>query len=428
LWRNPDFLKFWAGRTVSLFGDEVSTLALPLVAITTLYASAGEMGVLAATGRAPIVVVGLLAGVWVDRVRRRPLLVGADLGRALLLGSIPVAASLSLLTLPVLYAVSSAVATLGLLHGVASGSYLPALVARTALVDGNSKLVQSRSVAGVAGPGLAGVAIQLLTAPGALVLDAWSFVVSAICICLIGQRELPTTLPPAPPGGKTQPQPRPGVWHDIGEGLRAVWKDRFQRAPAGAIATYNLFFNVIATVYVLYLTRELGMGPAALSVLLALYAVGGLGGSLVAARVGRNIGVGPVMVVGIAASGAKNLVGAITLHVAETPATAFAVVAAVSLLRGVMGPFYGINQLSLQQAITPDQIRGRVNATIQFVVGCTGLLDALAGGVLGEAIGLLPAITVGAAGTLLAVPWLFFSELRRLRELPASSQVEQERK
>jgi len=360
LWRNPDFLKFWVGRTVSLFGDEVSTLALPLVAITTLHASAGEMGVLAATGRAPIVVVGLLAGVWVDRVRRRPLLVGADLGRALLLGSIPVAASLSLLTLPVLYAVSSAVATLGLLHGVASGSYLPALVARTALVDGNSKLVQSRSVAGVAGPGLAGVAIQLLTAPGALVLDAWSFVVSAICICLIGQRELPTAVLPVPPVGKTQtPRPqRPGVWHDIGEGLRMVWKDGLQRAPAGAIATYNLFFNVIATVYVLYLTRDLGIGPAALSVVLALYAVGRLGGSLVAARVGRYFGMGPVMVVGIAAAGATNLVGAITLHVTETPVTVFAVVAAVSLLRGVTGPLYGINQLSLQQAITPDQIRG----------------------------------------------------------------------
>ncbi len=425
--RNRDFLKFWAGQSVSLLGDEVSALALPLVAVTTLHASAGEMGLLAATGRAPIVLLSLAAGVWVDRVRRRPLLVGADLGRALLLGCVPLAVSVDLLTMPVLYGVSGAVAVLGLLYTVAAGSYLPALVPRTALVEGNAKLGQSRSLAGVVGPGVAGVAIQVLTAPGALLLDACSFVVSAFCVLRIQQREPGAPGAPGEPGepGVAPPplphatQLRSNVWRDMNEGLRAVWGDGLLRAPAGAVATYNLFFNVINAVYVLHLTRERGIGPAALSVLFALYALGGLGGSLLAARVGSRFGMGPVMVAGIAAAGTTNLAVALALGVTEAPGMLVALLAAGSLARGFSGPFYGVNQRSLQQAITPDRLRGRVSGTLQFVVGCTGLVGALAGGALGETIGLLPAITAGAVGTLLAVPWLLLSAVRRLHEPPA---------
>jgi len=422
LWRNPNFLKFWIGQTVSLLGDEVSVFALPLIAISTLDARAGEMALLAAAGRAPIVVFALLAGVVADRVRRRSLLVGTNLGRALLLGSIPVAASLGLLSMPYLYGVTIVATTLGLLFSVAYASFLPSLVPRTDLVESNSKLSFSRSVAQFAGPGLASLAVLSFSAPGAVALDALSFVVAAICIGLIGKRESRSSADAAPPAGESLLQQRLNIWREIGVGWRVIWSDNLLRTPLAALSTFNLFMNVLLVTYVLYLTRELGLAPGALGLVFALYALGGLASPLVVPRVTRRFGLGRVMMAGIACGGAMNLgvVVAAQVHVQGMPTVVLAVLGTASFFRGFSGSFYGINARSLQQAITPDRLQGRVSATSQFVIGCTGLLGALAGGVLGETAGALGTLTIGAGGTLLAVPWLFFSEVRGLREPPAA--------
>ncbi len=207
LWRHPDFLKLWAGQTVSLCGSEVTALALPLTAVLVLKAGPAQMGLLRAIESVPALLVALLAGVWVDRVRRRPLLIGANLGRAALLGSIPVAASLGLLRLDVLYIVAFAAGTLAVVFSVAYSAFFPSLVAPEHLVEGNTKLEMSRSVAQIAGTGLGGTLVQLLTAPIAIAVDAFSFVVSALSIAAIRApetRPAPRGRPRAAGGGASR--------------------------------------------------------------------------------------------------------------------------------------------------------------------------------------------------------------------------------
>src|SRR5437763_4347421 len=195
LWRHADFLKLWAGQTVSVFGDQIGLLALPLLAVLTLQANAAQMGILGAAERAPFLLVGLLAGVWADRLRRRPILIAADVGRALLFGSIPLAALLGLLTMPYLYLIAFLVGILTVFFDVAYQSYLPVLVSREQLVEGNSKLEISNSVSMIAGPGLAGGLVQLITAPLAILVDAAPFVLSVVPLLL---KRAPEPAPPAP--------------------------------------------------------------------------------------------------------------------------------------------------------------------------------------------------------------------------------------
>src|SRR4051794_5056567 len=226
LWRHPDFLRLWAGHTVSLAGSLIGRFALPLVAIITLDASPGQVAALRMADALPGVVIGLVAGVWVDRLRRRPLMVWTDVGRAVLLASIPLAAILGFLSFPQLLAVMLAAGTLTALFEVASRSYLPTVIAREELVEGNSKLQASGSVVEVAAFGLAGLLVQLLTAPIAILLDAVSYIVSAVCVAGIRTPEAPS--PATEPGHST--------WMAIREGLRLVFHDPILRALAGARA------------------------------------------------------------------------------------------------------------------------------------------------------------------------------------------------
>ena len=405
LWRHPDFLRLWAGQTISQFGSQVTLLALPLTAALALGATPAEMGILAALQSAPFLLVGLLAGVWVDRLPRRPVLIVADLGRAALLGSLPAAAFLDRLGMPQLYLVAFATGLLSVFFDVAYGAYLPALVREDALVDSNSKLELTNSAARVAGPGLTGVLVQVLTAPIALLVDAVSFLLSALSLALIRATEPP----PAPRAG------RPSLRAEVGTGLRLVFGNPLLRAIAGCTATANLAWNVIFAVFILYATRQLGLTPALLGLIAAAGNVGFLVGAGLAGPLARRLGLGPTLV----AMPVLGSLGALLIGAAggSRPVAAACLIGA-QFLFGFGGVIYNINQVSLRQALTPDRLRGRMTATMRFLVWGTIPLGALLGGLLGERLGLRPTLLVGALGTLTAFLWVACSPVRALRAQP----------
>ncbi len=409
LWRHPDFLRFWAGQTISLAGDQVSALAFPLVAIGTLHASPAQMGLLATAGGAPLLLVGLFAGVWADRTRRRPLLIGANLGRAAILGSIPLAAALDLLSMPYLYIVAFLTGVLGVGFNAAYGAFLPTLVARDQLVEGNSKLTMTRSVTQIAGPGLAGVIVQLLTAPAAIVLDATSFIVSAFCLGLIR----------TPESGAPPRAGRRNVWREISEGLRLVARQPLLRASAGSAGTYNFFNAVLSPLALLYLSRSLALSPTSIGFILAAVGPGSLVGALLAVRTASSLGLGPAMIGGLALAGGANLAFPL---VSGSPLIIVIVLVAARFLNGLGQPLYNINQVSLRQVVTPDGLQGRMNATMQFLTSSSTPLGALLGGLLGELLGVRAALVIGAIGTLLACLWPLCSPVRRLHDLPAPAE------
>jgi len=410
LWRHPDFLKLWAGQTVSLCGSEVTVLALPLTAVLVLKAGPAQMGVLRAIESVPALLVALLAGVWVDRVRRRPLLIGANLGRAALLGSIPLAASLGLLRLDVLYVVAFAAGTLAVIFSVAYSAFLPSLVAPEHLVEGNTKLEMSRSVAQIVGAGLGGNLVQLLTAPIAIAVDALSFVVSALSIAAI-------RAPEARPAPRDD---RRGVRGEIGDGLRLMGGDGLLRALTGSTAVINLFAGVQNTLYVLYAIRDLHLSPVLLGLVGAIYSVCGLLGAALGGRVVRRRGLGPTM------TGAALLIGVSSLLLPAAIGPSPASVALFASGMGLMGigdTVYNINASSLRQAATPWEAQGRVAASMRMVILGGQVVGAFLGGLLGGWIGLRPMLAVAGAGMLLGGVWLLCSPVRTLHRTPSRAGV-----
>jgi MFS family permease len=406
LWRHPDFVKLWAGHTISRFGSEISQLAIPLTAALVLNASAFQMGLLGTFEFAPFLLLSLFAGVWVDRLRRKPILIVADIGRALLLGSIPLAAVLGVLRIEQLYVVGFCTGILTVLFDVADQSYLPALVSRGHLVEGNSKLEMSRSVAQIAGPGVGGALVQLVSAPIAILVDAVSFLASAVCLATIRAREA-APVRHAHGGGS--------IWAELREGLVVVLGNPHLRSIAGCTATTNLFGNGMMAVYVLYATRELGIGPALLGIILAAGGPGALLGALLAGRMANRFGLGATIIGASLVGGLANLL----VPLASGPELAIAALLLLaSFVGGISNPVYNINQVSLRQAITPDRLQGRMNASVRFIVWGTIPIGALIGGALGDAIGLRPTLALMAACSVLATLWILFSPVRRLKEQP----------
>lgn len=405
LWRHPEFLKLWAGQTVSAFGTLVSGVALPLTAVLVLEASAFEMGLLKAAALVPGFLVGLLAGVWVDRLLRRPIMIGADLGRAALFGSVPVAAALGLLRIEQLYLVAFLAGVLTVFFDVAYQAFLPSLVRREDLVEGNSKLNASASVAEVAGFGLGGAMVQVLTAPIAVLADAISFLISALSLGLIRT--------PEPPPERVAG--RPSAAREIGEGLRLVWDDPYLRPIAGAAVTHSFFQYLLGAGYILYVTRELEIEPLVQGL---LYAIGGASsffGAVIAGRVAERWGLGRTLFIGLLVSGVGNLF-------VPLASGSGLVVLTFLILAQIVGDgaetAYTVNQVSLRQAITPDRLQGRMNASIRFVGWGAMLVGTLLGGVLGEVIGLRSTLFIGAGGTLLTALWVLLSPLRTLHAAP----------
>ncbi len=402
LWRHRQFMTLWTAQTISVFGDNFTGLALPIIAAVMLNATPGQMGVLTAVERAPFLFLGLVAGVWVDRVRRRPVLIAGDIGRGLVLLTIPLAALSGALGMGHLYAVGLAVGILTLLFDVAYQAYLPSLVDRTQLIEGNSKLEATRSIAALAGPGVAGAVIQLITAPFAIVFDALSFFLSAGLVGAIRKTEDHTT--------GTE---RHSMWVEVREGLGVVFGSRYLRSIAGCTGTSNLFSSAVFTLYILFATRELGLTAASIGLIFSIGNVAGLLGAVSAGRLAVRLGVGPVIV----ASAMFGGLGFIPIVLAR-PQTAYTLLILAGLIFSFSGPVYNINQVSLRQAITPLRLQGRMNATMRFLVWGTIPLGGLLGGALGDAVGLRTALAIGAIGGMLAFLWVLFSPVRGLRAIP----------
>jgi MFS family permease len=404
LWRHGDFLKLWTGQTVSRLGSQVSMLALPLIAITLLKATTLEVGLLTTVEFSPFILVGLPAGVWVDRLAKRPVLVAADLGRLIALLSIPLTYELGSLSMGQLYVVSFITGVLTVFFDVAYQSYLPELVARDQLVDGNAKLATTESAAQLAGPTFAGLLIDLIGASLAVIADAVSFAVSAISVSLIRQREREDL------GERPQ---RRGMKAEIGEGLGYVLRHPLLRPIAGCTATSNLFSSMQLAVITVFMVRSLGMSPGLIGVTLALGNIGVLLGALIASPVARRLGRGTTILGSIFING----IGCLLFPVATRQA-ALPWLIAGGFLASFGSPVYNINQVSLRQAITPHRLQGRMNASMRFLVWGTMPLGSAIGGVLGTALGLRAALWIGGAGAMSAFLWILLSPVRALTEIP----------
>jgi MFS family permease len=403
LWRHADFMKLWTGQSISELGSRITRDGLPLAAVLVLRATPSQMGLLAAVGSAPVLLTGLLAGVWVDRLPRRPILIAADLGRAAVLASIPVAALLGLLNIWQLYIVLALTGILTVFFNVAYEAYLPSLVERENIVEGNTKLALSSAAAEVAGPGLAGVLIQAVTAPIAILLDALSFLLSVLTLAVIRKPE-----PPPAPAGVRKP-----IGHEVAEGMRAIWGNKLLRAFILSGGTRSFFGNFYGALYGLYAIRELGMGPAALGLTIATGGVGDLIGALVAGRLVRRYGLGPTLIGTFALSSSAGFL----IPLAGGPVLlAVMLLMAAQLVGDMLRTVYTINEVSVRQTITPDRLLGRTNASMQLSEAGVGPLGALAGGVLGEMIGLRATLALAAIGSLAACLWLLFSPVRNLGE------------
>ena len=404
LWRHRDFRNLWAAETVSQLGSQVTGLALPLVAVIVLKVSAFEVALLTVIEMAPFILISLPAGVWVDRLRRKPILVTADVGRALLLGTVPLAYWLDVLTIWQLYGVGFVFGVLTVFFDVSYQSYLPSLVSREQLVEGNSKLEVSRSGAQLAGPGLAGALIEAVKAPGAILVDAISFVLSAFFLFRIKAEERAPT--------RAERQAGPGMKAEVKEGLRWVFGNPYLRWIAASTATFNFFGNILGSIYLVFAVRELGLRPGVIGLVFAVGNIGYLAGALLANRLSRRFGVGPTIVIGAAGSVSLLLLAAAP---ASNPIPFLIGAQAISSM-GV--PIYNITQVSFRQAITPERIQGRMNSVMRFIVWGVMPLGALIGGAIASWVSLRAAIWVGAIGMSLAVLPVLLSPVRTLREMP----------
>jgi len=406
LWSDGDFLRLWTGETVSEVGTQVTLLAIPSVAILVLRAGPFEVGLLTALEFLAFPVLGLIAGVTADRVRRRPIMIVSDLGRVAALASVPIAAYLHVLTMNQLYAVALVVGVFTVFFDVSYQSYLPALIDRAELVEGNSKLEVTRSSAQVAGPGIAGLLIQVVGGAAAVVVDAISYLASAIAVVMIRKRE------PTPAPGGTDGQ-RSDILTELREGLDAVFGNRVIWRTVGCTATANLGTNMIFAVELIFFYRLLHLSPAVVGLIFAASGVGGILGALSASTLARWVGVGPTII-------GSTLIGAVGLFVLPVSLVgpAVPVIIAGYFLASFANPVYNITQVSLRQAITPDRVQGRMNATVRTIVWGTIPLGAFVGGILGTAVGVIPTILIGCVVATSSVLWVLGRPVRSLREQP----------
>jgi MFS family permease len=399
---NRDFRRFWAGQSVSLFGDQITELAVPLTGVLVLHAGPAEMGYLTAANLAPYLLFALHAGAWVDRRgRRRQVMLAADVGRAVLLLSVPIAYGLDLLTLGQLYVVAFLTGSLSVFFFVSYSTLFVSLVPRERYVEANSLLYGSRAFSFVGGPSVGGLLVQVLTAPFALVVDACSFLTSAVFLSKIAPVEPPIAA--AEEG------------HVI-VGLRYIFRSPVARACLGATATINLFNFIFFALFILYVSRYLHVRPGVLGGVLGAGAVGGLIGSAITPRVGRRIGVGPAFLLGAVAFPAP----AVLVPLAGGPhPLVLAMVFLAEFGSGLGVMILDISIGSIFAALIPDTVRARVGGAYMFVNYGVRPLGSLIGGALGTAIGVRQTLWIAAVGGMLGFLWLLPSPVPRLKELPA---------
>lgn len=398
--RYPDFLKLWTSESISFVGSQFTLVALPLTAVLVLGATPIQMGFLAAATFAPGLPFGLLAGVWVDRARRRPILMGANACSGAALASIPVAAVLHLLRIEQLYVVAFVAGTANTVFLVAFRAYLPTLVPRERLVEANSKLESSRAAAELIGPASAGGVVQLLSAPLAIGIDALSFAIAAIWLTAITGDE-----------AGSKPGRRAPLVTDVRAGLEELLSNPLVRPLALCTATFNFSWSVVFSLYVLYVSLRLHVRPSELGVILMMASVGGLLGAWQAQPTSRRIGIGTVL------TGAPVIAGIGLILVPLASGQHLLVVAELAtsqVIYGLATTTFNVNQVSVRQVASPSHLQGRVNAGFHALSLSAKLMGSLAGGFLGSTLDLRAALAVGSIGTLGAFLWLLLSPIRRL--------------
>ena len=406
LWRHPNFVRLWAAATVSTFGTLVTRTALPFTAILVLNVDALELGFIRVAELLPGLLLGLVAGAWIDRVRRRPVMVAADLLRALVLLTIPVAAFAQVLSLWQLVLVAAATSVLSIWFDVAYQSYLPTLVDRGELIEGNSKLTAAGAVAEVAAFSAGGWLVQLVTAPVAILIDVSTFVVSALYIRRIDAPE-PAPAPAAPDTRITT---------EIVEGLRIIAVDPTLRALAGSNALISAGYGIGGTVFLLYVNQEVGFDAGVLGMVFAVGGVSALAGAVAAARL-------TVLPIGSLLIGSLVIwAGGQALVPLATTVSLISIILLVGqqLITDSVATVYEINQVSLRQAITPDRLLGRVNASVRVLELGVTLAATIATGLLASVISLRALLVAEVVILLLAALWLYVSPVRWLRTPPTA--------
>lgn len=393
LWRHPDFTKLWVGQVVSQVGTQITFIGLPLVAITTLDASPFELGVLNALDFAPFALVGLYAGVLADRLERRRLMIVADVVRAVILLSVPLAYFLDVLTMWQLFAVAVLVSSATVFFDVAYQSYLPGLVGHERLVDGNAKLELGRSAAQVSGPGIAGGLIQALTAPVAILVDSITFLASASAIRLIRSREASTQFSSA-----EHSQARSRSLDSIREGLRFVFRHPYLRHIVMSSATANLGLAMVEAIYLLYASRSLGISAAVIGAIFAAGNAGLIVAAVAARHLAGRVDIGRMVLLGASAQAA----GLLLVPLAHGSLAVPVLIGAQALRTGGTVTF-NIAQVSFRQTVTPAPMLGRMNATMRALSWSVIPAGALIGGAIAEVLGIRATLLLGALVATVAV-------------------------
>jgi MFS family permease len=399
--RNSDFIKLWTGFTIARVGSQITVLALPLTAVLLLGAGATETGLLVAAQMAPSIVAGLFIGVWVDRLPRRPILIVSDVGSAIVIGSVPLAAALGTLSLAQLYVVSFLGGAFAVATDLARVAFVPALVGRGGLVAANSRLQASNAVAQVAGPSLGGILVQALTAPIAMLWDAVGFIVSALFIAAIRSPEAPRTR-----------EAERGVWREIVEGLRWMVHQPIVFRCITAIALANIEWFAVQAVLVVYATRDLGLSPALLGVSLAVIGPLSLLGAALAGPLTSRWGLGPVM---IAALFLETLSRLLLPFAGGPPLQAATVVGLSQALLGLTVPLWVVSSITLQQSLTPEHLLGRVNSATRFVAFGVAPPAAFGAGVIADIVGIRTTLLASAVIAGVAFAYLLLSPVRQYR-------------
>ncbi len=376
LWRNRSFVRVWAAATVSIFGSLITRIALPLVAILVLGSGALEVAVLRGLDLGATLVFGLVAGAWVDRLRRRPVLIWADLGRAALLGSVPIAFALGVLGFPQLLVVSGLAAILTTFFDAADNAYLPTIVAREGLVDANSALAASGSAAEFMAFGISGFLVQLLTAPIAIAIDALTYLASALLLGTIRTVEAP------PP----KPEDREPVLTEIRVGLGLVRHDPVLRAFVGAQMSLAGLWGIFGATWFLFVLDDLQLGPAVLGVVAGVGGASSFIGAVIATRATRRWGVGPVAIGAMLLAAVGNAF--IPLAPAGLPLVAVGCLVMQQLVADSAVTVYDITEVTVRQTLVHDRALGRVASTFKVAAMLAQLVATLAAGILAEAIGL----------------------------------------
>jgi MFS family permease len=400
-----EFVKFWLGQSVSLLGNQFTQLALPIAAAVTLHATALDMGILGALRFAPALLIGLPAGVWVDRNRRKPLLFWSQCLSAAALATIPLAALMHVLSLGQLFVVAFVGGAAFTIQVIAFSAFVPIIAGRDRLIEANTRIQLSLTVANLVGPGLAGAAIQLLTAPIAIAVDAFSFVVGAATVAWARVTEAR----PTSSGGRTL--------GDIIEGQAWLWRQPLVRAITLTILLSNGGGQITFAVVVLYFVTRVGITPAQLGLVFAVAGLSSLAGARLAGPLVRRGWLGPVMAVG-AAVFVIGQSGWLVAAYAPRPAV-LPILFGFSVLLGCAIMVYNVNQQAIRQAVTPDRILGRVQSGTFVITSIAQVSGSLIGGVIGQTLGLQTAIAVGVIVSLTAALPSIFSSLRTLRQVPA---------